>query len=362
MKWLKNICMSLLVLSLVLVANSRSVFAADEEYTYTVRLYAGNQGTITKGGVTVSSRSAGISSKGDYLEISGLKYGDMVYITPQETVKVSDERYYIKGIRRSGRDNSESESPTFYVACDRDYVVAYGVKGDMAAYTVNYQDEEGRTLMKSDTYYGNVGERQYVSSRYIEGYQPKTLNMVKTLSANAAENVFTFQYVRVTTETAQTPNETPNPPAAPTTTNTGGTTTTTTNTGNTTTTANDNNADAGADNADAGADAEADNADAGTDAEDQDVSPGGDADVSLPDGDVPLNQQNLEDLDDGDVPMSDIKLEQGTIKGYMPIYIGIGAAAAVVLAAAAIYLYRRQKKRVVNSVGKAASESVDSKK
>ena len=356
MKWLKNICMCLLVLSLVLVTNSRSVFAADEEYTYTVRLYAGNQGTVTKGGVTVSSQSAGISSKGDYLEISGLKYGDMVYITPQDTVKVTDERYYVRGIRRSGRDNSESESPTFYVASDRDYVVAYGIKGDMAAYTVNYQDEEGNTLMKSSTYYGNIGERQYVSSRYIEGYQPKSLNMVKTLSANEAENVFTFQYVRVTTEATQTPAETSTPPTT-TNTSSSSTTTTTTNTGTTTTPGTtDDNVDA--DNNDAN-DANEENEE---EAADQDETVGGDANVSLPDGDVPLDQQNLEDLDDGKIPMSEIKLEQSTVKGYMPIYIGIGVAAAAVLAISAIYLYRRQKKLVANPIGKSNSKSTDSKK
>lgn len=357
MKWLKNICMSLLVFSLVLVANSRSVFAADEEYTYTVRIYGGNQGTITKGGVTVNSKSAGISAKGDCLEISGLKYGDMVYITPQETVKVTDERYYVRGIRRSGRDNSESESPTFYVASDRDYVVAYGIKGNMAAYTVNYQDEEGKTLMKSATYYGNIGERQYVSARYIEGYQPKSLNMVKTLSANSAENVFTFQYARATTEAVQTPTETQTPSATPTNTSSGTTTTTTTNTGNTTTPGTtDDNADA--DNNDAN-DANEENEE---EAADQEAAVGGDADVSLPDGNVPLDQQNLEDLDDGKIPMSDIKLEQGTVTGYMPIYVGIGAAAAAVLAISAIYLYRRQKKQLVSAVGKSNPKSTDSKK
>ena len=70
--------------------------------------------------------------------------------------------------------------------------VAYGIKGDMVAYTVNYQDAAGNALLESDTYYGNPGERQYVSSRYVDGYVPQALNLVKTLSVNEAENVFTF--------------------------------------------------------------------------------------------------------------------------------------------------------------------------
>ncbi len=64
----------------------------------------------------------------------------------------------------------------------------------MVAYTVNYLDADGNRLLASDTYYGVVGERQYVSARYVDGYQPQALNLVKTLSGNEAENVFDFQY------------------------------------------------------------------------------------------------------------------------------------------------------------------------
>ncbi len=46
----------------------------------------------------------------------------------------------------------------------------------MVAYTVNYQDAAGNALLESDTYYGNPGERQYVSSRYVDGYVPQALN------------------------------------------------------------------------------------------------------------------------------------------------------------------------------------------
>ena len=357
MKRFKKISVSLLVLALIMVVNSRPIFAADEEYTYTVRLYAGNQGALNNGGISVNSRSASISSKGDCIEVSGLKYGDMVYIRPQDAANVTDERYYVRGVRRSGRDNAEAESPAFYVACDRDYVVAYGVKGDMAAYTVHYQDEEGNTLQKSDTYYGNIGERQYVSSRYIEGYQPRSLNMVKTLSANAAENVFTFRYTRVDAGGTQTPGGTTPPPAAPAA--PGGTTTTTT----TTTTAGGGGTPGAADAGDAAAPGADAGADAGAeDAGDGEALPGGDAGVNLPDEEVPLDQQELEDLDDGEVPTSDVKLEQGTVMGYLPVYIGIGVAAASALAASAFYLHRRRKKAAVSSAGKTDDSSAERKK
>lgn len=352
MRWLKNIYMSLVVLSLLLAANSRAVFAAEEEYTYTVRLYAGNQGNLKSGGIDVNSGSAVVSSRGGCVEISGLKYGDMVSIRPQDAADVTDERYYVRGVRRSGRDNAEAESPAFYVACDRDYVVAYGIKGDMAAYTVNYQDEEGNALMESDIYYGNIGERQYVSSRYIEGYQPRSLNMVKTLSANAAENVFTFQYVRITAAETETPGGTTTTPSD------AATATTTTTAA---TTAGDNAAPGAADGGDAGADAGEDGGDAGAEDNDAgDALPGGD--VSLPEDEVPLDQQNLENLDDEEVPLANIKEEQGMVMGYMPVYIGIAAAAAAVLGVAAVYLYKKRKKMSAASVKKTDNNSADSKK
>lgn len=347
MKRLKSICMSLLVVSLLLVTNSHTVFAAEDEYTYTVRLYAGNQGALKSGGIDVNSQSAVVSSKGSCVEISGLKYGDMVSIRPQDAADVTDERYYVRGVRRSGRDNAEAESPAFYVASDRDYVVAYGIKGDMVAYTVNYQDEDGNTLMSSDIYYGNIGERQYVSSRYIEGYQPSALNMVKTLSANAAENVFTFQYVRIAAGETQTPGTAAATPSDAATTTT--TTTTTTAGGG----AAPGAADAGADAGDGGADAGAGENDAG------EVLPGGD--VSLPDDEVPLDQQELENLDDDDVPLAEIKAEQGKVMGYMPIYIGIAVAAAAVLGGAAVYLYRRRKKLAAASTGETKNKATDHK-
>ena len=224
MRWLKNAGMSILILFLMAISGSQAVSAAEEAYTYTVRLYAGNQGTITNSGVEISSSTARISFSDDCAVISGLQYGDMVYIRPQDAIETTDERYYVRGVRRSGRDNAQAESPAFYVACDRDFVAAYGVRGDMAEYTVSYQDEAGNTLMKSDTYYGNIGERQYVSSRYIEGYQPSSLNMVKTLSANAAENIFTFRYTRIAAGTTPAPGGTTT--TATTGTTTAGTTTT----------------------------------------------------------------------------------------------------------------------------------------
>ncbi len=211
MRFLKKISAGVLLFALFfLTAGGGRVSAADEEYTYTVKLYAGNQGELSEGGVDVISDTASVVYGRDCTTVTGLRYGDTVYIRPQEAAAATDARYYVKGVRRSGRDNSEAEAPAFRVACDRDYVVAYGISGDMAAYRVNYLDMEGNQIMASDTYYGNVGERQYVSSRYVEGYQPQALSLVKTLSANEAENVFDFRYAPVG---VQTPGTEPAGPA-----------------------------------------------------------------------------------------------------------------------------------------------------
>lgn len=322
MKYLKKIRISLLILSVFIMTIGQTAFAADEEYTYTVKLLAGNQGTVSKDGITVPE-TATVSGGGDQVVISGLKYDETVYITPQVSAKVTDERYYVKGIRIAGRDNSEAENvaSTFNVDGDRSYVIAYGISGDLVSYTVNYVDEAGNALLASDTYYGNPGERQYVSARYVDGYLPQAYNLVRTLSSNTAENTFDFVYTPVTTPTTTTPAATT--PAAPA-------------------------ADAGAaaaPAADAGAAAVAPAADEGA------AAPGGEELTPVEDEDVP---QDLVDLDEDneEVPLANQEIDNqerpGTRMSYLPIYIGIGAAAIAGLVLAALYLKKRRAVPVQN--------------
>ncbi len=310
---------SFLLLS-VFFLTAGQVTARGAEYTYTVRLYAGNQGELLKGGIKCDSKSAKVSYGKDCTVISNLKYGDTVYIRPQEAAAVTDSRYYVKGVRRSGRDNSEAEAPVFGVASDRDFVVAYGISGDVAAYQVNYLDLDGNPIMESDTYYGNIGERQYVSSRYIEGYQPEALNLVKTISANESENVFDFRYAPVTAQTQD-----------------GG---------------DDAEAAEGADTEDGDeGDAEDENAD---NPEGEDAPVGGDAGVDIPDNEVPLGgQEGLVDLDDGEVPLVGVGAEKSQMRmGFIPIYLGIDMAALIAFVLSAIYLKRKYSKKTVKFVNK----------
>ena len=154
-------------------------------YTFTVTLSAGNQGTF--GGTDMVEQSDIVSGT-QSVNFSG----------HQAQLQIKDDKYYAKGIRLSGRDNSDtSYSPTWTTGTiteDTDYVVAYGMKGNMVAYTVQYLDENGNELAPSNTFYGSIGDKPVVAFQYIEGYLPQAYNLTKTLSANEADNVFPFVY------------------------------------------------------------------------------------------------------------------------------------------------------------------------
>ena len=168
-------------------------------------------------------------------------------------------------------------------------MVAYGILGNAVAYTINYEDEAGRSLAPSETYYGNVGDRPVVSYLYIEGYQPQAYNLIGRLSENAADNVFTFVYSRVSAGTTTT-----------TTTTTPGTTTTTTVDEGTVTEGGDAAAGAGgvAGGAVGGAaGAGADEGAAGP------AGPTGDDAAGTPD-ETPGEPEDIRDINDEEVPLA----------------------------------------------------------
>ena len=162
MKKLRQILTFVVAFSMMFQCSLLSVFA-DDEYTYTVTFYAGNQGTFADGAGKIV--------------MSNLKYGAFVSFDVQKDGVVTlnnSDKYYVKGLRKSGRDNSETdelEASRYSVTVkgDADYVVAYGIKGNQVAYTVNYQDVDGNELLASNTYYGNVGDKPVVAYQYVEG-------------------------------------------------------------------------------------------------------------------------------------------------------------------------------------------------
>lgn len=185
MKWMKRM-LGVLFSMMILFSAVLPAGAANEETTYTIRIYPGQRGSVVGGGECIEYRSR--------------SYGDWVSFV-QNQIKITDTKYYIKGIRESGKDNNTAtQNPSFEVTGDRDYVVAYGLLNDAVAYTVNYQNLAGEALAPSETYYGNVGDKPVIAFMYFPNYQPQAYNLARTLSANAAENVFTFVYIPIVSE------------------------------------------------------------------------------------------------------------------------------------------------------------------
>lgn len=176
----------ILMLSLLFCMSLMSI-ASEDEYEYTIRVYAGAKGTF---------------DDGSEVKVIKAKYGETVNLSTL-SVTPNENRYLFSGYRQSGRDNRWAEMPAFEAEKDVDYVVAYSIRGQVVHYTLNFVEYgTGATLMASLTLEGNVGDKPIEAFRYIEGYRPVYRNLTKTLSENEADNVFTFEYVALTAEEA----------------------------------------------------------------------------------------------------------------------------------------------------------------
>lgn len=161
--------------------------------TYSIRIYSGNRGLI---------------NNEDHFEWKKyFVYGDKIDLSKYNLrVEISDSKYYAKGIRLAGYDNvkdvryaAKTDERNFLtgiitVTGDADYVVAYGVAADRVAYTIRYVDRHGREIAQPQMFYGDIGDRPAASAAYVEGYVPTSYEIVRTLSADAGKNVFTFVY------------------------------------------------------------------------------------------------------------------------------------------------------------------------
>ena len=330
-KW-KRLLVSLLTVSMTLGASTMSVMADDTTpYTYKVTLSAGNKGTI---------------NGQNKIEQADIASGSTVTFNLND-IQVTDDKYYVKGIRLSGRDNNETlAAPSFTVDKDADYVVAYGIKGNMVAYTVNYQDASGNALAESQTFYGNIGDKPVVAYRYIENYIPDALALTKTLSDNESENVFTFTYtpgatdriVETTTTVTTTVPGTATPAGAAGTPGAAGTTGAAAGTGTGTTvggtaaggtTAGGTTAGGTTTGGTAGGTTNADNS--------QDTT---DDTTTAPDEQTP---KSLVDLDDEDTPKGNIDAKDKTSKTPIAAGIAIIVVAVAALAGLIVFLKKRAK-------------------
>ncbi len=307
MKAFKKLAVAAAAITFLLSLSILTADAAEapKGYSYQVTLHAGNQGTI--GGQ-------------DSVTISDLQYGAQVSFD-LSTIQVTDDRYYVKGVRLSGRDNNTVNATAFRVEGDADYVVAYGIKGNLVAYTVKYQDASGRQLAADSTFYGNVGDKPIVAYKYIENYVPQALALTKTLSANEAENVFTFVYTPGEAGTITIPGS--------------DTTNVVTVVVPGVTTVNGGGANAGGNGAGGGAAAGAD-ANGGAAGEGDNDDNDDNVEVTTPD--------NLVDLDENQAPAANIDLDGNGAKAFpfaAAVVIGVGALAALLVLA--VWIRKRMK-------------------
>ena len=181
MKKIRRLVTLILTAAILLVVIT-SVFAAG--YTYKVTISGGKYGKVNGAdSVTVDIANGTMWNPDDY------------------AVTVTDAKYYFKGFHISGQEGLVGATK---ITQDTVFVATYGVAGDSIEYTVNYHSVDGAELAPSQKFYGNVGDKPVVAFRYIEGYEPQAYNLTGTLKANAAENIFTFEYKEITASSGGT--------------------------------------------------------------------------------------------------------------------------------------------------------------
>ncbi len=199
---MKRACRVAALAAVMMLFAAGQIFAASD-YGYQITIYPGNQGTFEDNAVGMLYCNAA----GDDV----IKYGETVTLDVNDIkVNLDQEKYYVKGLREAGTDNSDPsfiQSRTIKVKRDMAYVVAYGMRQNMVKYTVKYLDENGEELLPAGEYYGSVGDKPTVSFKYVKGYLPNAYNEEKTLKANEAENVFPFVYHKVETPAAEKPEQ-----------------------------------------------------------------------------------------------------------------------------------------------------------
>ena len=181
------ICMIAALALPALAADTSEDTSSDATYSYTVRIFPGDKGTIDgKKDPIVTVVEPGYEWSG-----SDFDYG--------QRAASDTDKYYVRGIREAGRDNNTTNNlinPSFTVDRDIDLVVAYGVKGSDVTYKINYLEYgSNKKLLEPQTYHGNIGDKPVVAYLYIDGYVPQYKNVTGTLDADSTKNEWTFYYI-----------------------------------------------------------------------------------------------------------------------------------------------------------------------
>lgn len=175
------------------------------DYNFTFKLLAGAQGEVAmdsgdgkfEGEAEVVFTASTVSDNNPQ--------GGTVTVTDKTTNKTTSYtiripsvaeggagKYYVKGIKKSGRDQILAKET---ITKDADYVVAYGVMKNPVEYTVLCVDATNHDhILASRTYLASVGDRPVIACDDIDGYMPDAYNKTKTLTANAADNIIPFYY------------------------------------------------------------------------------------------------------------------------------------------------------------------------
>ncbi len=332
-------------------------------YQYTVRVLGGNEGTVGASTVQMQNDDTKLGTVKDGIVSLQVDKGDFVKLDTGSVTLNDGSKYYVKGFRLSGQDAQHATS--FAVIEDMDFVVSYGVQGDMVPYTLHFVEyQTGEVLADPITYYGNVGDKPVASFEYIPGYRPLYRNITGTLAASG--NDFTFEYVALAegeTEQGTTTTTTTTVPGTTTTTTTPGTTTTVPGTTTTTTTTVGGNAatgNAAAGNAAAGGNEEGEgeegvaegnaaanagaNANAGAaPAAAQPATPP--ATEEILDTDNPLAQSGSTATDGGAATTGSAPLEGASNDQGIPMWVFwvIGIIVAAAAAGIAFFFYRRRR-------------------
>ena len=329
MKNLKKIPALIGALCLAFTLTAVPAFAADGDYSYTITISGGTQGTV--------NGSASVTAT--------VGYGDPVNLSDY-SVEANDG-YYFKGFHEAG-----SEALVSFATATRNttYVATYGKTGNNPTYTytVHYIDRDsGEKIADDTTGTGFKNDQIVIKYKAIDDYMPYAYNEIATLKTDGQE--FNYYYTSlegVTTietrviqgETVYVYVETP------------GNNTTNNNTVDTNTADNGN-----VDNGNADDNNDADNGD-NNDNNDNDGN-NGDNDTNVNDnGDEDTNEPSLPEetinIDDNDVPLSDMGSDETSgsngengqgisTAGWIGIIVGAVVVAAVIVV---LILLKKRKK------------------
>lgn len=194
MRKFKTILMVALAVAFLL-APSIGSFAAEAEDSYRITISAGNHGKI--GDSDKIAVEVPVGGTFSFVKDTVTLNNDVVTDAEGNTTEVPS-KYYVKGVRLSGRDDAPVYTTLSLVAKeDADYVVVYGITGNQTLYTVEYVDADGKKLAEPDKFYGNIGDKPIVAGKYIAGYAPQAFALTATLVENptGSSEINNFKFV-----------------------------------------------------------------------------------------------------------------------------------------------------------------------